>query len=103
MKWSETWIYFVSSGPEQHRQCPKCHAPMEEYTLSASSGVVMVDRCTDCKGIWFDTGEAEHLKDKEMSDYIDDGDPEFGKQQNRILDINCPRCGAAMSHLDDPL
>ncbi|SVC04801.1 uncharacterized protein METZ01_LOCUS257655, partial [marine metagenome] len=34
---------------------------MEEYTLSASSGVVMVDRCTDCKGIWFDTGEAGQL------------------------------------------
>ncbi len=84
-------------------QCLKSHAPMEEYTLSALSGVVMVDRCTDCKGIWFETGEAEQLKDKGMSDYIDDGDPEFGKRQNRILDINCPRCGAAMSHLGDPL
>ena len=84
-------------------QCLKSHAPMEEYTLSALSGSVMVDGCTDCKGIWFDTGEAEQLKDKGMSDYIDDGDPEFGKRQNRVLDINCPRCGAAMSHLGDPL
>ena len=63
----------------------------------------MVDRGTDCKGIWFDTGEVEQLKDKLMSDYIDDGDPEFGKHQNRIRDINCPRCSATMSHLGDPL
>ena len=71
--------------------------------LSALSGGVMVDRCTDGKGIWFDTREAEHLKDKLMLDYIDHGDPEFAKQQNRIHDINCPRCAAAMSHLSDPL
>ena len=63
----------------------------------------MVDLCKDCIGIWFDTDEAVQLNDKWLSDYIDDGDPEFGKQQNRILDINCPRCGAAMSHLGDPL
>ena len=94
-------LRFFWTGAAQ--ACPKCHAPIEEYTLSALSGVVMVDRCTDCKGIWFETGEAEQLKDKGMSDYIDDGDPEFGKRQNRILDINCPRCGAAMSHLGDPL
>ena len=84
-------------------ECPKCHSSMEEHELSTLSGPVTVDRCTACKGLWFDIGEAEQLKSKWMSDYIDDGDQGFGKQQNEIRDINCPRCGSAMSKLNDPM
>ena len=36
---------------------------MEEHTLTTLKGGVTVDRCTGCKGLWFDIGEAEALKD----------------------------------------
>jgi len=44
-----------------HMRCPKCggHLAAERY-----HGVT-VDRCPDCKGVWFDAGEAEGLLDKE--------------------------------------
>ena len=84
-------------------KCPKCEATMEEHTLSTLSGGVTVDRCANCKGMWFDLGEAEQLKDKWMSDYIDSGDPEVGKEQNKIRDINCPRCGKQLDQLNDPV
>lgn len=84
-------------------KCPKCEATMEEHTLSTLSGSVTIDRCTNCKGMWFDLGEAEQLKDKWMSDYIDSGDPLVGKKQNKIRDINCPRCGKQMDKLSDPV
>ncbi len=83
--------------------CPKCNTTMEEIRLSTLSGDVVVDRCTGCAGIWFDIGEAETLKDKWMSDYIDSGDPKVGRQQNRVRDINCPRCGRKMEQLADPV
>ena len=83
--------------------CPKCNSEMKEHTLSTLSGGVTVDRCTNCKGLWFDIGEAEQLKDKWMSDYIDSGDPDVGKEQNLIRDINCPRCGKKMDLLNDPV
>jgi len=76
---------------------------MEEQTLSTLQGAVTVDRCTNCKGLWFDIGEAETLKEKWMSDYVDDGDPGVGREQNKIRDINCPRCGDAMEKLQDPV
>ena len=41
--------------------CPKCHSTMEEITYGRN---MTIDRCTNCKGIWFDLGEAETLKDK---------------------------------------
>jgi hypothetical protein len=42
-------------------RCPKCggHLAPEQYHA------VTVDRCPDCKGIWFDAGEAEGLLDHE--------------------------------------
>jgi Zn-finger nucleic acid-binding protein len=82
--------------------CPKCHGSMTENTLSTLTGGVTVDKCVDCQGIWFDVGEAERLKDKWMSDHVDDGDPVVGKTNNLIRDIDCPRCGLRMTKLSDP-
>ncbi len=69
-------------------ECPKCHGTMEETAM----GRVVVDRCTECHGIWFDLGEAEQLKGQWMSEVIDDGNPVVDREQNRVRDVNCPRC-----------
>ena len=39
-------------------KCPKCHHGMEEVV----HGDVTIDRCSHCKGIWFDLDEAYQLK-----------------------------------------
>ena len=75
---------------------------MKEHTLSTLSGAVTIDKCSRCRGIWFDLGEAESLKKKWMSDHIDDGDPLLGKKNNNIRNIKCPRCGKPMEQLSDP-
>lgn len=80
-------------------ECPKCHSNMEEVNYGRN---LTIDRCTNCKGIWFDIGEAETLKGKWMSEFIDTGDPGVGKAHNEISDINCPRCGKKMDQVPDP-
>ena len=79
-------------------QCPKCHHGMEEV----SYGNLTIDRCTNCKGIWFDTGEAEALKERWMGEALDTGDPEIGKRWNEVEDIDCPHCGVRMQKTSDP-
>jgi Zn-finger nucleic acid-binding protein len=79
-------------------ECPKCHAAMQEVTYGRD---MTIDRCTGCKGIWFDSGEAERLKDKWMSEFVDTGDPAVGRQFNRIDDIQCPRCGDTLLKVQD--
>ncbi|SVB79904.1 uncharacterized protein METZ01_LOCUS232758, partial [marine metagenome] len=69
---------------------------MEEATYGRN---MTIDRCTQCKGIWCDTGEAEVLKGKWMSDFLDSGNVKTGKVHNKITDINCPRCGVEMTHI----
>ncbi len=38
-------------------KCPKCGSDLEEL----NHGEVMIDQCTECKGIWLDQGELELL------------------------------------------
>ncbi|MBO6655464.1 MAG: zf-TFIIB domain-containing protein [Pseudomonadales bacterium] len=84
-------------------QCPKCPSVMEEKTLSTLNGDVTVDRCKECRGIWFDLGEAEALREKWMSEFIDSGDPKIGKTYDEVRDIQCPRCDKRMEKLNDPV
>ena len=77
--------------------CPKCSASMEKVQYES----IEVDRCTDCRGIWFDMLEQEHLKALEGSEEIDIGDPEVGKQSNIIDHITCPVCDTRMIRMVD--
>ena len=79
--------------------CPKCNHAMEEIRYG---GDLTIDRCTNCMGLWFDSGEMEKLKDKWMGDALDKGDPAEGKKWDAVDDVNCPRCGKKMEKTSDP-
>lgn len=85
-------------NPDQHSlKCPKCGHGMEEVTY----GEVTIDRCSNCMGLWFDTGEADKLKSKWMGDALDLGNPSEGKRWDNVEDIACPRCGKDMEKTHD--
>jgi uncharacterized protein len=67
-------------------QCPKCGAPFEQVSVDD----VVVDRCTGCRGLWFDLLEHEDLK--AHASRIDTGDAALGEQHNRTDRIACPTC-----------
>ena len=77
--------------------CPKCKSPMEEVTF----GQVKIDRCTSCRGIWFDEFELTDLKEIEGSETVDTGDSKTGKELNKIDRINCPKCNTQMIRMVD--
>jgi len=78
-------------------KCPKCAADMEQVQYEN----IEVDRCTDCKGIWFDMLEHEKLKSLEGSEAIDIGDPEEDKELDLIDRIKCPVCRTRMIRMVD--
>ena len=43
--------------------CPKCAASMRQYERNG----VTVDQCTECRGLFLDRGELEHLLDAEKA------------------------------------
>jgi Zn-finger nucleic acid-binding protein len=69
-------------------KCPKCDAVMEKVAF----GGIEVDRCTSCKGLWFDALEREKLKDVKGSESIDVGKAAAGR---------AAPAGAAASGADD--
>ncbi len=86
-------------NPDKHSlQCPKCHHGMEEV----AHGGVVIDRCTNCLGLWFDEGEARQLKEMAGSQALDTGDPVEGWKMDSRADIDCPRCGRRMEKTSDP-
>ncbi len=78
-------------------KCPKCSSDMEKVVFEH----VEVDRCAGCKGIWFDILEHEELKVLAGSESIDIGDPEKGKEFNKIDRIDCPKCKSRMLRMVD--
>ena len=45
--------------------CPKCAAPMRSYERNG----VTVDQCVECRGVFLDRGELDHLIDAETTHY----------------------------------
>lgn len=78
-------------------ECPKCNADMEKVTHEA----IEVDRCTGCKGIWFDMLEEEHLKAIKGSESIDIGDAAEGAKLDEKRKVDCPACQTAMIPMVD--
>jgi len=78
-------------------QCPKCNSAFETIAFE----YIEVERCTNCKGIWFKHLEKEDLKQIEGSESIDIGDEQVGKEYNQMREINCPRCDVKMLPMVD--
>ena len=82
--------------------CPQCQTPMRESEV----GDVTIDECTKCRGMWFDRGNFEEVKDEvlpelgwmEWDEWKDD--LEFRVRQNLL---HCPKCGdIALTTIRDP-
>jgi Zn-finger nucleic acid-binding protein len=64
-------------------------------------GGFVVDRCTNCQGMFFDEFEKEALRQRKLADAVDVGAPQKGKWFNKVDRINCPRCGSPMMRMVD--
>lgn len=78
-------------------QCPKCEGSLEAVVYAE----IEVDRCTNCKGIWFDSQEAQKLKKIKGSENIDVGSPETGQKFNEVGNANCPKCQTQLTKMVD--
>ena len=72
--------------------CPKCESIFEHITFNH----IEVDRCSQCRGLWFDMLEKSDLAKMRGAESIDIGDSQVGKQFNQLRDINCPNCKHSM-------
>jgi Zn-finger nucleic acid-binding protein len=79
-------------------KCPKCASTMEQVVYEG----IEVDRCTTCKGLWFDIGEKEALSGTKAAANIDVGDASEGAEMSDIDRYPCPSCNGVMLRMVDP-
>lgn len=80
-------------------KCPSCHAPMSAHRLaSVAGGMVEIDLCFACRGIWFDPLENLRLTPaavvalfKLLHEHRNDA------QQSLAHKLACPRCSRALA------
>ena len=82
-------------------QCPKCKAPMEQVQIEQTQ----VDRCSSCRGIWFDALEDQDIRDTEAAESLDSQSGARPAPANapkgKPSAIDCPRCKAPMIQMVD--
>jgi Zn-finger nucleic acid-binding protein len=82
-------------GEARILNCPKCSAVMERVSFHD----IQVDRCTACKGLWFDALEKDHLDDLDDAASIDIGTPSAAVAAPAHM--NCPVCHTRMIEMVD--
>lgn len=72
--------------------CPRCRSALSEVKLDE----IVLDRCAQCGGIWFDFAEFERILNRE-SRAIRELLPRGGAHQQPEEDnLPCPRCSATL-------
>jgi Zn-finger nucleic acid-binding protein len=91
---------------ESERICPRCDNPLQTIDLKLE-GKFLIERCTDCLGLFFDPGELETLLDKSVSKvfHIDREQLETINKLRRHQDypvtyIKCPVCRKLMNRIN---
>jgi Zn-finger nucleic acid-binding protein len=81
-------------------QCPKCNAPMDQVQIEQTQ----VDRCTSCRGLWFDALEDQDIRGTEAAEMLDAASgPSPVPSKVRRSAIDCPRCKSPMIQMVDRL
>jgi Zn-finger nucleic acid-binding protein len=77
--------------------CPKCNSPMEQVKVEATQ----VDRCTSCRGLWFDALEDQDIRGAEAAENLDTAAEPPKPVKGDKSTVNCPRCKTRMFRMVD--
>jgi uncharacterized protein len=77
--------------------CPKCGGAMRSYERNG----VVVDQCTECRGIFLDRGELERLVDAESRHYEDPAERASGERASSERPQERPKKSKKRSFLEN--
>ncbi len=82
-------------------QCPKC----DGETDRVYDQDVMIDRCNNCHGLYFDQLTQQDLALVADQVGLDTGDEEVGAEFNALVYVECPRCDRIMDQrlIEEPV
>lgn len=78
-------------------ECPKCQSSFEKLIYAN----IEIERCLNCRGLWFDMLEKEDLAKFRGSEAIDIGNAQVSQKYRDMDDIKCPHCAVDMIPMVD--
>ena len=86
---------------EESLFCPACET-ISMLKCGSFDAEVVIDRCPDCHGLWFDAGELRQVLRSEgmKSRLLSAGSPQAGKSSSEPSARQCPRCDRALQQLE---
>lgn len=77
--------------------CPKCRGEFEQISFNE----IVVSRCRECFGLWFDTLAKDELVKMQGAESIDIGSGKANRAMNQLRRIDCPSCQQQMIEMVD--
>ncbi|MEP4077113.1 zf-TFIIB domain-containing protein [Haloferula sp.] len=98
-------VHFRNLGKGGQLACPGCESTLEEIEFKTEPPIV-IERCTECHGLFFNPGELEAFLESKVSEPLWlDGQRlqeianNFG--YNHVVEyLKCPMCEERMSHIN---
>ncbi|MBF0111700.1 MAG: zf-TFIIB domain-containing protein [Desulfamplus sp.] len=97
---------FTTEEPDSQRICPKCNISLQTIDLKVD-GKFLIERCEQCFGLFFDTGELEallelsvkHVYDINMKKLDNINMAMTPKDATKVVYIKCPVCSNFMNRV----
>ncbi|MBF0209942.1 MAG: zf-TFIIB domain-containing protein [Desulfamplus sp.] len=97
---------FTTEEPDSQRICPKCNISLQTIDLKVD-GKFLIERCEQCFGLFFDTGELEallelsvkHVYDINMKKLDNINTAMTPKDATKVVYIKCPVCSNFMNRV----
>ena len=84
------------------RICPSCQIPLDIWMQKDKYGLALeLDRCPECRGIYFDKHEALRLNSESKDNFLQEIDSPPVSQTMQLEDPICPGCKTKMSRLEE--
>jgi Zn-finger nucleic acid-binding protein len=55
-------------NPEKARKCPICYKKMQKIIAGSAVPILLIDKCPNNDGLWFDKGELQNIFEKAQLD-----------------------------------
>ena len=79
-------------------KCPKCQGQMQEKSYGHK---IRVRRCENCFGLFCKPDMLAEMLEEWMSEVLDCGKANVGKEFDKIENIDCPECQVEMEKIFD--
>ncbi len=96
---------YTTHEPESQRICPRCNIPLKTIDLKIN-GKFLIERCNECLGLFFDSGELETLLKVSVKNVYDINharlnniNDTFRREDYKVSYIKCPVCSDIMNRV----